>query len=89
MELSASCWLEHWLFSLPSSVRLKGVSDSSHMHLNQDEIVSMIIAARDNGSATLSLHGKGVEVLPPEGQLASLVGLWASHVGLASNMVRR
>ena len=46
------------------------------MEMNQDEIVSMIIEARDNGSATLSLHGKGLEVLPLEiGQLTSLVGL--------------
>ena len=46
------------------------------MDMNQDEIASMIIEARDNGSSTLSLHGKGLEVLPPEiGQLTSLIGL--------------
>ena len=46
------------------------------MDMNQDEIVSMIIEARDNGTSTLSLHGKGLEVLPAEiSQLTNLVGL--------------
>ena len=46
------------------------------MLMNQYEIISMMIEARDNGSATLSLLGQELEVLPPEiGQLTSLIEL--------------
>ena len=46
------------------------------MLMNQGEIVSMMIEARDNGSSTLSLLGQELEVLPPEiGQLTSLIEL--------------
>ncbi len=44
--------------------------------MNQYEIISMMIEARDNGSSTLSLLGQELEVLPPEiGQLTSLTEL--------------
>ena len=46
------------------------------MLMNQYEIISMMIEARDNGSSTLSLLGQELEVLPPEiGQLTSLIEL--------------
>ena len=46
------------------------------MLMNQDEIISIMIEARANGSATLSLIGQELEVLPPEiGQLTSLIEL--------------